>query len=157
LANNSTATALLEDVAATENGAPERTEATSQNQRPAGVRVGATDLLPELQISEGEAAPTKDVQGGRSYEITYIVQANVANAVEETQARVTALIEEAGGAVDNARVSEARRLAYPINKKAEGVYVVLNARFNKDLTDELDRYFKLDERVLRHITLREGA
>lgn len=154
---NSTATALLEDVAATENGAPERTEATSQNQRPAGLRVAASDLLPELQAGEGEAAPTQAVEGGRSYEITYIVQTNVANAVEETQARVKALVEEAGGAIDNARVSEARRLAYPINKKAEGIYVVLSARFRKELTEELDRYFKLDERVLRHVTLREES
>ncbi len=156
MAENSTSTALLEDVKATENSAPERTEATSQNQRPAGIRMAATDLLPEL--AEGEApAPTQEVANGRSYEITYIVQANVANAIEETQQGVTALIEAAGGAVDNARVSEIRRLAYPIDKKAEGVYVVLNTRFGKDLTTELDRYFKLEERVLRHVILREGA
>jgi len=156
LANDSTATALQEDVASAENGAPERTEATARNERPAGVRVGATDLLPDLQSDES-GAPTQEVEGGRAYEITYIVQANVANAVEETQARVKALVEESGGAVDNARVSEARRLSYPINKKAEGIYVVMGARFRKDLTEELDRYFKLDERVLRHVLLREDS
>jgi len=156
LANDSTATAPLEDVAATENGAPERTEATSRTERPAGVRVGATDLLPDLQ-GEEPGAPTQAVEGGRAYEITYIVQANVANAVEETQARVKALIEESGGAVDSARVSETRRLSYPINKKAEGTYVVMAARFRKDLTEELERYFKLDERVLRHVLLREDS
>ncbi len=157
MANNSTATAMLEDGATTENGAPERTEATSQTQRPAGLRVAASDLLPELQAGGGEAAPTQQVEGGRAYEITYIVQTNVANAVEETQARVKALVEEAGGAIDNARVSEARRLAYPIDKKAEGIYVVLSARFRKELTEELDRYFKLDERVLRHVLLRDES
>lgn len=156
MAENSTATAQLEDTTATENSAPERTEATSQNQRPAGTRVAATDLLPDL--GEGETqAPTKEVSNGRPYEITYIVQANVANAVEETQAGVTALIEGVGGAVDNARISEIRRLAYPIDKKTEGVYVVLNTRFNKDLTTELDRFFKLEERVLRHVILRDDA
>lgn len=157
MAENTTSTAQTDNTTATEH-APERTEATSQVQRPAtgGTRVGATDLLPEL--GEGETpAPTQEVADGRSYEITYIVQANVANAIEETQERVTALITESGGAVDNARVSEIRRLAYPIDKKNEGVYVVLNTRFNKDLTAELDRFFKLEERILRHVILREGA
>ncbi len=154
MAESTTLTAPREDVAAAENGAPERTE--PQAQRPAGIRVGASDLLPE--IGEGQTpVSTQEVANGRAYEITYIVQANVAGAVEETQERVKALIEGAGGAVDNARVSEVRRLAYPIAKKAEGVYVVLNARFGKDLTGELERFFKLDERILRHIILREDA
>ncbi|RYG54208.1 30S ribosomal protein S6, partial [bacterium] len=99
----------------------------------------------------------QEVANGRAYEVTYIVQANVANAVEETQERVKTLIENAGGALDNVRVSEARRLAYPIDKKTDGVYVVINARFAKELTTELDRFFKLEERVLRHVVLREDA
>ncbi len=156
MAENTTSTAPLEDTTGAENSAPERAESTTQNQRPAGIRMAATDLLPEL--AEGEApVPTQEVSNGRSYEITYIVQANVANAIEETQQGVTTLIENAGGAVDNARVSEIRRLAYPIDKKSEGVYVVLNTRFGKELTTELDRFFKLEERILRHVILRVDA
>jgi len=165
LAENTTATAPVENTTAVENSAPERAESAPRSdrgdrgdrgERSAGPRVTATDLLPELGEGEGLASD-KEVANGRSYEVTYIVQINVAGAVEETQERVTALIEGAGGAVDNARVSEARRLAYPIDKKAEGIYVVINARFSKDLTAELDRYFKLEERVLRHVILRENA
>ncbi|BCM90722.1 30S ribosomal protein S6 [Abditibacteriota bacterium] len=169
MAENTTATAPVEETTATENSAPERNEGSSQYQRSdrdrsdrsggersAGPRVMATDLLPEL--GEGEAPTSdKEVSNGRAYEITYIVQANVANAVEETQERVKTLIENAEGALDNVRVSEARRLAYPIDKKTDGVYVVINARFKKDLTTELDRFFKLEERVLRHVILREDA
>ena len=161
MAENSTATAQTEETTATET-APERPERgdrdrdRSDYQRAAGPRVTATDLLPELGEGEGQIS-SKEVANGRSYEITYIVQANVANAIEETQERVKALIEGADGAVDNIRVSETRRLAYPIAKKADGAYVVVNARFSKDLTAELDRYFKLEERVLRHVVLREGV
>jgi small subunit ribosomal protein S6 len=163
LAENTTTTAPVEETAAPET-APERPERPERDrdrdrpdyQRAAGPRVTATDLLPELAEGEGLAS-SKEVANGRSYEITYIVQTNVANAIEETQERVKALIEGADGAVDNIRVSEARRLAYPINKKADGIYVVVNARFQKDLTAELDRYFKLQESVLRHVVLREGA
>lgn len=161
MAENTTTTA--EGTTPAENSAPERAEGTNQRyergdraERSAGPRVTATDLLPELGEGEGLASD-KEVSNGRAYEVTYIVQANVANAVEETQERVKTLIEEADGALDNVRVSEARRLAYPIDKKSDGVYVVINARFSKDLTFELDRYFKLEERVLRHVILREDA
>ena len=169
MAENTTAMNPVEESTATEATAEQRSENTSQRyergdrdrdrnggERSAGPRVTATDLLPELAEGEGQASD-KQVENGRAYEITYIVQANVANAIEETQERVKALIEGADGAIDNVRVSEARRLAYPINKKADGAYVVINARFKKELTSELDRFFKLDERVLRHVVLREDA
>jgi ribosomal protein S6 len=33
--------------------------------------------------------------------------------------------------------------------------VVINGRFRKELTTELERYFKIEESVLRHMILRE--
>lgn len=154
--NNNTATATQEDVAAVENSQPERTEATAPAQAPMQSRPkGPTDLLPDMQPSQVDAN-AKEVANGRAYEVAYIVVANNPEALETSQARVKALIEEADGAVDNVRVSEVRRLAYPINKRAEGVYVIVNARFDSKLTEELDRYFKLEETVLRHMILREN-
>jgi small subunit ribosomal protein S6 len=68
---------------------------------------------------------------------------------------VRELIEGSEGAVDNVRASEVRRFAYPIKKQNEGVYVVVNARFKPEFTDELERYFKIDESILRHMLLKE--
>ena len=65
------------------------------------------------------------------------------------------LIEGSDGAIDNVRTSETRRLAYPIKKQSEGIYVVINARFTKETKNELDRLLKLEEPVLRHMVLRE--
>ena len=47
-----------------------------------------------------------------------------------------------------------RRLAYPINKKTEGFYVVL--RFNTPTTfiDEVERSLNLDEKVMRYMVTR---
>lgn len=115
-----------------------------------------SDLNAELQTSENDG-PLKEVANGRAYEITYIVRANDPEAVTNSQAGLKALVESVDGAVDNVRVSDTRRLAYPINKQADGVYVVVNARFEKSLVTELDRFFKLDEAVLRHIVLRQDA
>ena len=124
-----------------------------QAQQP-GRHRGPTDLMPEP--IENADAPKREVEGGTSYEVTYILVANNPKAVDETQNRVKNLIEGAGGAIDNVRTSETRRLAYPIEKKHDGVYVVMNARFSKTLNMELDRFFKLEESVLRHVILREN-
>lgn len=121
----------------------------------AGRMQGPTDLMPELE-AQGDEVERKEVANGRAYEISYIVVAGNDEAVDTTQERLKAMIEGAEGAVDNARVSEVRRLAYPIDKKAEGVYVVINARFSQTLIAEIDRFFKLEDSVLRHIVLREG-
>ncbi|MBV9470225.1 MAG: 30S ribosomal protein S6 [Abitibacteriaceae bacterium] len=104
-----------------------------------------------------EAAPRKDVPNGRAYEIIYIVRAGNPEGADQTATRVRALIEDNGGAVDNLRTSEARRTAYAIEKQIEGIYVVVNARFTKETSTELDRFFKLDENVLRHMILREDT
>ncbi len=116
---------------------------------------GPTDLMPEME-PQADDAERKEVENGRAYEVSYIVRAGNDEAVNSTQERLKAMIEGADGALDNARVSEVRRLAYPINKQAEGVYVVVNARFTQTLIPEMDRFFKLEDSVLRHIVLREG-
>ncbi len=67
------------------------------------------------------------------------------------------LVEGGQGAIDNVRTSEVRRLAYPIHKEMEGIYVVVNGRFAKEMTSEIDRFFKLEDAVLRHMLLRDEA
>lgn len=107
-------------------------------------------------LGEGEGLQRKHVPGGVGYEVIFAVRTGDQQLVEDSSRRVRALIEEnLDGAVDNVRTSEVRRFAYPIKKQAEGVYVVLNARFKPEQTGELDRFFKLDENVLRHMLLKE--
>lgn len=42
-----------------------------------------------------------------------------------------------------------RRLAYPINKEAEGYYVLYTFESNSDFPAELDRVYKITEGLLR--------
>jgi small subunit ribosomal protein S6 len=100
-------------------------------------------------------APRKDVPGGRSYEIIFIGRADDSDATEATTQRLRDMIESGDGAVDNVRTSETRRLAYTIDKQIEGVYIVVNARFTTEHIPEINRFFKLEESVLRHMILRE--
>lgn len=93
-----------------------------------------------------------EVENGRDYELMFIVR--ITESTDAATERARAIIEQSGGAVDNVRVSEQRRLSYPIQKEIEGFYVVLNGRFTKEAAAELDRALKLDEAVLRHMTIR---
>jgi small subunit ribosomal protein S6 len=113
---------------------------------------GFTSALPTLAP---ESTPREHVVGGVGYEIIYVVRAGDPALVETSSQRVRELIEQGEGAIDNVRASEVRRFAYPIKKQTEGVYVVVNARFKPEFTGELDRYFKIDENILRHMMLKE--
>lgn len=133
----------------------EQASVASNAPRSSSYRAG--DLLGGPAPVAEPGAPRKDVPGGRAYEIIYIARAGNPEASDQVAKRVQSLIEDKGGAVDNLRTSEARRTAYAIDKQIEGVYVVVNARFLKETTTELDRFFKLDENVLRHMILKEAS
>jgi small subunit ribosomal protein S6 len=47
-----------------------------------------------------------------------------------------------------------RRLAYPIQRHEEGVYVLMVIECPADLVKELDRRYRMNDRILRHLTVR---
>ena len=46
-----------------------------------------------------------------------------------------------------------KKLAYPIQKKAEGYYVVVEFKAPHTLPKELDRRLKISDNVMRHIII----
>lgn len=64
------------------------------------------------------------------------------------------IIRKDGGTVDKVDVWGKRRLAYPINKNEEGIYIVLELNCESDSVKELDRVLNLSETVLRTKVLR---
>ena len=86
-----------------------------------------------------------------SYECLFIV--DVANGEEATAAKVnkfTALIS------NNAEIVEVdewgkRRLAYPINDKPEGHYIIVTFKSAPEFIYELERKFNIDEAVMRYL------
>jgi ribosomal protein S6 len=47
-----------------------------------------------------------------------------------------------------------RRLAYPINDKPEGYYVVVTFKGNPEFPAEFERLCKIDENILRSMVIR---
>lgn len=64
------------------------------------------------------------------------------------------VITESGGTIENVDMWGKRRLAYEIQKKNEGIYVVVNFTASSEATNELDRQLKLSELIMRTKVLR---
>lgn len=61
------------------------------------------------------------------------------------------------GEVESVDVWGKRRLAYPINYKTEGYYVLVNFSSNPEFPKELERNYGITEGVLRTIIVKKEA
>ena len=91
------------------------------------------------------------------YELTYIIDTALEeNARKELIEKFSALIAQNGGEVE--KVDETwgkRRLAYAINDKPEGYYVLVKFTSGPELPAELDRILGITDGVIRSlVTLR---
>ena len=64
------------------------------------------------------------------------------------------VVKNDGGTVEKVDVWGRRRMAYEINKHAEGIYAVVDLTANPASVQELDRQLNLNESVLRTKVLR---
>ncbi|MFN8099627.1 MAG: 30S ribosomal protein S6 [Dermatophilaceae bacterium] len=94
----------------------------------------------------------------RQYELMVIVDPEVDDRqVGPTMDKFLGVVKTAGGSVDKVDVWGRRRLAYPIKKKDEGSYVVVNFTAESATAKELDRQLGLSELVMRTKLLRADA
>ena len=87
------------------------------------------------------------------YEIMYIIAAalddEAKDAVMET---VEGIIADGGEVVKTDRIG-LKKLAYPIRKKNEGYYVLVEFKAPADLPKELDRRLRISDDVVRHLII----
>jgi small subunit ribosomal protein S6 len=90
-----------------------------------------------------------------TYETTFIVNAALEDATIEPIINSTIeFIQNNGGSITTLDKWGRRRLAYPIQKKHNGYYVYVMYDAPTTLVPQLERYFQLEENVLRHLTLK---
>ena len=88
------------------------------------------------------------------YETTIIFDPGLEEArVNEEMERVTQPIAQAGGEVIEVQRWGKRKLAYMIGKRRDGTYVHVKHKSPPTLVAEMDRRFRLNESVLRHLTV----
>jgi small subunit ribosomal protein S6 len=64
------------------------------------------------------------------------------------------VVKQDGGTVEKVDVWGRRRMAYEINKHAEGIYAIVDLQANPSAVQELDRQLNLNESVLRTKVIR---
>ena len=91
----------------------------------------------------------------RHYEIMVILDASLEErTVAPSLDTYLNVIRTAGGSVEKLDIWGRRRLAYEIEKKAEGIYAVIDLQATPEAVAELDRQLRLNESVLRTKVIR---
>lgn len=68
--------------------------------------------------------------------------------------KLSDILKENGGSVEKIDFWGKRKLAYPINKKTEGIYVCMYYQADGKMIKELERVLRVNESVLRYLTVR---
>ena len=90
------------------------------------------------------------------YELTYIIDTTLEDSArKELIEKVSGVITANGGEVE--KVDETwgkRRLAYAINYKTEGWYVLVTFKADPQLPRELERNLEINENILRYLVVK---
>ena len=92
----------------------------------------------------------------RKYELVFILRADQPDSEMEARVKRTAdIIGQHQGEITKQDHWGVRRLAYEIDKHDKGNYMLLKFRCESSGLTELDRSFRLDEMVLRHLIVKD--
>lgn len=90
----------------------------------------------------------------REYETVFITQPNISDSEQaKINDKLTSLVEKHSGKLFYARKMGKRTLAYAIQKNTKGFYTVLDYAADKNAVEEVERNLRLDESVLRFLTV----
>ncbi|MFZ5796967.1 MAG: 30S ribosomal protein S6 [Thermodesulfobacteriota bacterium] len=91
----------------------------------------------------------------RRYETTYILRPTLGEEqFSEIIERTNKIIKEDGGAVINLERWGTKKLAYEIKKEAFGHYIYFDYAALGSSVHEMERIFRIDDRVLRYLTVK---
>lgn len=91
----------------------------------------------------------------RTYEVMYIIDPETAaDKITTLNETIGQLIEKEGGTVVRMDDIGRRKLAYAINKKQEGHYVLFEIDGSGQEIMELERRMRVNDQIMRYITVR---
>ena len=94
----------------------------------------------------------------RHYEVMVILDPNLEErTIAPSLDTFLNVVKKDGGTVEKVDIWGKRRLAYEIDKHAEGIYAVIDLQAEPAAVQELDRQLNLNESVLRTKVLRPQA
>ena len=92
------------------------------------------------------------------YETMYILRPDIPEEeVDSHLKKYTEILEKSGTEVLDSQMRGKRRLAYPIAKNKEGIYVQLSHNGNGQQVATLERAMRLSEDVIRYLTVKQDG
>ncbi len=89
------------------------------------------------------------------YEVMYVIDAALEDSARiELIDRFSELVKKNGGEIDRVDEWGKRRLAYAINYKTEGYYVLMYIKAPSEMPKELERNFQINDKILRSLVIR---
>lgn len=86
-----------------------------------------------------------------NYEVMFILDPALEDETKDATVETVKSIIAKEGEVGDVDVWGMRKLAYPIQKKNEGYYVVIEFKAQPTFPKELDRRLKISDNVMRHL------
>jgi len=91
----------------------------------------------------------------RRYETIIIVRPNVAeDEIEAVVSKTGSIIEGDGGTIIRIDKWGLRKLAYLIKKESQGYYIYVDYAGIPDSVSEIERIFRIDDRILKYLTVK---
>jgi small subunit ribosomal protein S6 len=110
-------------------------------------------LFSNLKTTKGTYLMSKNY-----YELTYIINPVLEeDQFKEIVERYSKLIEDSGGTIDEIDEWGIRKFEYDIEGKSNGYYVNLYFDAPGDLIEKLERAMRIDDEILRYLTLKYDA
>lgn len=92
------------------------------------------------------------------YELLYIISSDTPEEKrEELISKFSSYVETKGGSVEGIDKWGMRKLAYPINFKNEGFYVLMNITLDANEVDPMAKLMNITEGIIRQMFVRKQA
>lgn len=92
----------------------------------------------------------------RNYETMYILKPTLdEDAIDTVTKKVDDQIAGVGGSVDKTEKRGRKRLAYEVKDFKDGYYVLTEFKADPAQIQELERLFKLNDDMIRHLIVRQ--
>ncbi len=92
----------------------------------------------------------------RDYEVMYILNAELdEEGIDAAVTRFEDVVKGDGGEIVKTERWGKRKLAYEVNDKIEGYYVLMYFKSPSSAAQELERLLKINDDILRHLLIKK--
>lgn len=90
----------------------------------------------------------------RRYETTYLIDGSLEqDKIDAITQRVNEIITNSGGNIVEVKTWGKKRLAYEIQKRQYGYYIILDFDAEGSVIEEMEKFFRLNQFILRYLTI----